>query len=106
MDEFIYSYHAFREHLTSQEKVHKQNLTAPTFDVEQVGSADFVLQVVDEHRQLAGVDSSMGAFYSRDCQGSSARLKGSGVKVLSEKKYKTKKKKQNKMLLLLIQALI
>lgn len=39
---------------------------SPTFHMEQVGSADFVLLVVDEHSELAGVDTCMGSLHCRD----------------------------------------
>lgn len=58
-------------------------------------SADFVVLVVDEHYQPAGVEPGMGMLYSRDNQGGSTRLKRSGVGVLSG----------NKNLLVLDQAL-
>ncbi len=39
---------------------------SPTFHLEQVGSADFVLLFVDDHSDLAGVDACMGSPHCRD----------------------------------------
>lgn len=42
------------------------SVIAPTLHMEQDGSADFVLLVVDQNSQLAGVDTCMGWVHIRD----------------------------------------
>lgn len=41
-------------------------VTSPTFYMDHDGSADFVLLVVDEHSELAGVDTCMGSLHVRN----------------------------------------
>ncbi len=53
--------------------------TSPTFYTEHEGSADFVRLVVDEHSELAGVDTCMGLLHGRDFKATSLPLEGASA---------------------------